>query len=182
MIYGGIDNGNSGAIVARRHTGEILHAEPMPTMNVGAGKKTKIIYDHAAILCVLRLLAALDTDLYFVLEKAQPMPGQGVTSMFNYGGGYHAMKMALLAVKIPFDVVHPATWQKKILHGIEGGDTKTRAILKVQRALPELSLLATPRSRKPHEGLADAACMMLYAEQSRPHNPSSGRLPPPPGK
>ena len=168
MIYGGIDPGNQGAIVARRWGGDVVHCEKMPIVNIGRGKKNRWVLDDAALLATLRMIRHLDDDLHFIIEKAQPMPGQGVVSMFNYGGQYHALKMALLACGIPFDVTHPKSWQKKVLHGIEGTDTKARAILKVQRSLPEVNLLPTPRSRKPSEGIADAACMMLYAEHIRP--------------
>lgn len=186
MIYGGIDPGNRGAIVARRWGGEIVHCETLPLLNVGKGKGNKWVLDHASVLAILRTLAHLDDDLFFVLEKAQSMPDQGVSSVFQYGEGYGALKMALMAVGIPFDVVHPTRWQKVVLHGIEGESTKARAILKVQRSMPDVNLLATVRSRKPHEGLADAACMMDYAEHLRPMTEQDvfrarrRALPPPP--
>jgi|15BtaG_2_1085339.scaffolds.fasta_scaffold00166_15 hypothetical protein len=170
MIYIGIDPGVSGAIVALDHDHKVRVCVRMPVLNIGKKGKTKNILDDAGVLAELRSIKAQaehhGVATFTVLEKSQAMPGQGVTSMFNYGGVYHALKMALTAVELPFDVVHPRRWQKKILYGIEGGDTKMRAVLKVQRSLPLLALVP-PRCRKPHEGIADAACMALYAKHLR---------------
>lgn len=167
MIHGGIDVGNEGAIVACWPDNSIALCEPMPTINVGTTKKKKMMYDEVAILRFLRTIRAMDDDVFFVLEKAQAMPKQGVSSVFNYGTGYGVLRMGLLACSIPFDLCHPTHWQKPVLYGIEGSNTKARAILKVQRSLPDIPLIQ-PRCRTPHKGIADAACMMLHARTLRP--------------
>ena len=172
MIYGGMDPGNKGAIVAMDHNRETVYQSDIPLLNIGKGKKNKWVIDPVGLMNRLRdvrdLAAERGERLFFVLEKAQTMaPGGGgrspasPRSMFQYGRGYGMMEMALIALEIPHETIHPRTWGSKILKGVEGKDTKARAILRIQRAVPSLDL--TPgRKRVPQDGLADAGCMCLY--------------------
>ena len=188
-VYIGIDNGADGAIAAfdGRANGRAIRVDLMPTLDVGvlrSGKRgTKRMLDHAAILGLLRDRATgtLDGDVFAVLEKAQPFPKEGIATSFNAGASYGAIQMALTALRIPFEIVPPKMWQAIILKGVDGTDTKMRAILKARRTFPDLDL--TPgRMRKPHTGIADAACMALYAAILRPVSVQilPPRLPPPP--
>ena len=166
MIRIGIDNGANGAIVALDADYQIALAELMPVLKAGvvrAGKRgTKRVLDMRSVCNLFVELRESDKDVFAVLEHAQTFPGEGVSTAFNAGRSYGAMEMALVCSKIPYDIVRPRQWQKEILKGIEGTDTKVKSILKCQRRLPQLDL--TPgKKRKPHDGLADAACMALYA-------------------
>lgn len=49
-----------------------------------------------------------------VVEVVHAMPGQGVTSMFTFGRGYGAVRMAALACGFRLQEVQPATWQKML--------------------------------------------------------------------
>lgn len=173
MIRIGIDNGLDGAIVALDSYRPIL-AEPMPTLK-GRGNKRSI--NMHRVHEILRMYAGM-ADVFAVLEQAQAMPKQGGVSMFNYGVGYGAMQMALLALGIPHEIVNPKVWQKDV--GIKKGDTKGQAIAIVQRRIPQLDL--TPGAKRvPHNGLADAACMALHGYTLRPLvNPRRNPPPPPP--
>ena len=166
MIRIGIDNGADGGIVALGAKGELIDGVIMPTMDVGVMRKgkrgKKRLLNMNEVHRLFREWRESDNDVYAVLEHAQVFPGEGRSTAFNAGRGYGAMEMALVATGIPYEIVRPRSWQKEILKGIEGCDTKARAILKVQRAVPNLNLLPG-RKRKPHTGLADAACMALYA-------------------
>ena len=178
MIYGGMDPGNKGAIVAMDHNRVTVYQSDIPLLNIGKGKKNKWVIDPVGLMKRLRevrdFAAAHNEALFFVLEKAQTMaPGGGgrspasPRSMFQYGRGYGMMEMALIALEIPHETIHPRTWGAKILKGVEGGDTKSRAILRVQRAVPSLDL--TPGAKRvPQDGLADAGCMCLYGMVLRP--------------
>ncbi len=53
-----------------------------------------------------------DCTVEAAIEKVHAMPGQGVTSMFNFGKGYGALRMALIGAGIPFRDVTPQAWQK----------------------------------------------------------------------
>lgn len=181
MLYGGIDNGNRGALVlVSLPEYKIVEAYEMPVMNVGKGKQNKWIVEKGAVVSILGGWLSLRQPLFVVLEKAQPMPKQGVTSTFKTGRDYGIMEMALLALGIPHEIVPGQTWQSQVLKGIEGGDTKARAILKAQRTFPDLNLMPG-RKRKPHDGLADATCMAIYATMLRPPvNLVRKKTPPPP--
>lgn len=187
MIRVGIDNGAEGAIVALRGNGTVLLCELMPTMDIGVRRKgkvgTKRVLDHGALLCIFKELRARSSDVFAVLEQAQPFPKEGVATSFNAGSSYGAIQMALHCAGLPFEIIPPQRWQKAILSGVEGADTKMRAVLRARRSFPGLNL--TPGNlRKPHTGIADAACMALYAEKLRSAAPLSlgkpALTPPPP--
>jgi crossover junction endodeoxyribonuclease RuvC len=95
------------------------------------------------------------------IEFVAARPGQGVCSMFSFGfstGGLHGVARALnLVVK----TVQPRKWQKTLM-----GDAKHEkedTIRFVQEKYPEVNLLATKRSKKPHDGMADAIGITTYA-------------------
>jgi crossover junction endodeoxyribonuclease RuvC len=165
----GIDNGANGAIVAVRANLEPFAVEPMPVVNVGVtrnGKRgTKRILDMPRVVSLLReIQAEAGGGLFACLEHAQVFPGEGRSTAFTAGRSYGALEMALTALAIPYEIVRPRTWQKVVLKGVEGVDTKARAVLKCQRVFPTINL--TPgRRRKPMDGIADAACLALYGAQ-----------------
>ena len=89
------------------------------------------------------------------------MPGQGVNSMFNFGMNYGFIRGLLEANEIPYQVVRPQDWKK------EFGVTKDKntSIEVCKRLFPQVSLLATERSRKENDGLAEAILMACYAKR-----------------
>ena len=169
MIRIGIDNGAKGAIVVIDGKRKAVQVEPMPVINVGVirkGKKgTKNILDMVQVLSILlKAKTASRGNVFAVLEHAQVFPGEGRSTAFTAGRGYGAMEMALVSLGIPYEIVRPRKWQTEILKGVEGADTKARSVIKCRRLFPDIDL--TPgRRRKPMDGIADAACMALYALQ-----------------
>jgi putative intracellular protease/amidase len=165
MIRIGIDNGADGGIVALKQKNELIEGVIMPTLDVGVmrgGKRgKKRILNMNEVHRLFKEWRKADKDVFAILEHAQVFPGEGRSTAFTAGRNYGAIEMALVATGIPYAIVRPRAWQKEILNGIEGCDTKARAILKSQRTVPELNLLPG-KKRKPHTGLADAACLALY--------------------
>ena len=47
-----------------------------------------------------------------VVEQVNAMPGQGVTSMFNFGQTFGAIKGISAALKLPIFFVRPSKWKK----------------------------------------------------------------------
>ena len=157
----GIDPGKDGALVAIHFDGKIRRVElTKEQFTIPIGKGSRREYDAAAMgNCLVELHAVYGIDLV-VIEKQQAMPGQGSTSMFSIGLGYGLWLGAISTLGIPVQIVHPRTWQKRILRDVPG-EGKGRAVLLCKQRLPELDL--TPgRKRKPHDGIADAACMSLF--------------------
>ena len=165
----GIDNGAKGAIVVIDGKRRAVQVEPMPVINVGVTRKgkrgTKNILDMVRVLSILAEAKRKSKgDIFAVLEHAQVFPGEGRSTAFTAGRGYGALEMALVSLSIPYEIVRPRKWQSEVLKGIEGADYKARSVLKCRRVFPDIDL--TPgRRRKPMDGIADAACMALYAER-----------------
>jgi len=166
MLRIGIDNGADGGIVVIDGKMKIVSAEVMPVMDVGVTRNgrrgRKRVLDMRLTMRLFREWKEADEDIFAVLEHAQVFPGEGRSTAFNAGRSYGAMEMALVASGIPYDIVRPRKWQTEVLKGVQGQDTKARAVAKCQRELPDLEL-TWGRRRKPHSGLADAACMALHA-------------------
>ena len=151
MIVIGIDPGLSGGI-AILQPGAFPEAFPMPT--VSEGKKRG--------LDLQRLRGLLLGASMYAIEKAQPMPKQGVTSCFNYGKVYGVL-MAMSWMNGSVIEVRPQEWQREFgITRASGG--KERAISVAMKLFPGTSLLATERCRKAHDGMADA---LLIAEWCR---------------
>lgn len=144
-----IDPGLKGAIAFMSEDNIDTHV--MPTID-----------NQLDIHAVCELLLEAKIDLC-VLEKVGAMPKQGVTSMFNFGKTCGLLEGALAAYRIPYVLVAPQTWQKVMLKDVKGEDPKKRALLACKRMYPNLNLLATERSKVPHDGIVDAVLMAKYA-------------------
>ena len=103
----------------------------------------------------------LSANYIVFIEKAQAMPRQGVSSMFRYGQSYGELLGACAAVGMPVVQVSPQTWQKYAYRGISG-EGKARSFEACKRLLPHHNLVLSG-CRKPHDGLADALLIGLWA-------------------
>jgi crossover junction endodeoxyribonuclease RuvC len=61
------------------------------------------------------------------IEQVHAMPGQGVTSMFNFGANYGAIGGALGALGIPVHTVTPGKWKKTAGLNADKGASRQRA-------------------------------------------------------
>lgn len=160
MIVIGIDNGLDGGVVCLRpQTGKLLRAV---TPTLGTGKRS---LDLVAMSRLLRAMVVTGEDAVAFLERAQAMPGQGVTSMFSIGFGFGAWQGLLTGLAIPFELVTPRKWQGEMFSGVNRDDTKQASALVAQRLFPEVDWRASTRCRKPHDGLTDAACIAEYGRR-----------------
>ena len=158
MVIIGVDPGKKGGIAVIGENKEIISLTPMPLI----GGKT---IDANALA---NLFEVADSVMY--IEKVNAMPKQGVVSMFNFGFGCGLIEGIAAAFSIPYYKITPQTWMKIMHRGCDGKlDTKSRSIQVVKRQFPNLSLLATPRSKKDHDGMAEALLIALYGlGQERP--------------
>ena len=102
------------------------------------------------------------SNIVAAVEKVSAMPGQGVVSMFNFGKSAGFIEGVLTAVGIPFQLVTPQKWKSDF--GLNSDKTRSIAICK--QLFPGVNLLATPRSFKESDGMAES---MLLAEYARRH-------------
>ena len=128
MLIIGIDPGVSGSICFFRD-GKILDAIEMPVMN--EGKKNKKQVNGAQIYNEItkKINSNSETKIRVVIEHVTAMPGQGVTSMFNFGQSFGVLKGICSAMRLPMFFVRPAKWKKFYnLINSEKDASRTRAI------------------------------------------------------
>ena len=128
MLVIGIDPGISGSICFFQD-GKIIDVVEMPTMT--EGKKNKKQVNGAQIFNeISERIKKLDKrDIKIVIEQVSAMPGQGVTSMFNFGQSYGILKGICSAMQLPMYFVRPAKWKKYFnLINSEKDASRTRAI------------------------------------------------------
>ena len=75
-------------------------------------------------------------EIAVVVEQVNAMPGQGVTSMFNFGQTFGAIKGVCAALKLPIFFVRPSKWKK---HFELINSSKDSSRTKVIEMYPDLS-------------------------------------------
>ena len=128
MLIIGIDPGISGSICFFQD-GKIIDVVEMPTMT--EGKKNKKQVNGSQIFNEISLqIKKLDkNDIKVVIEQVSAMPGQGVTSMFNFGQSFGILKGICSAMQLPMYFVRPAKWKKYFnLINSEKDASRTKAI------------------------------------------------------
>ena len=113
MLIIGIDPGINGAICLFKD-GKIVDVFEMPKMAVG--KKNKSQVNASQIFNEVQKAIEIEgedkTKVIAVIEQVSAMPGQGVTSMFNFGQSFGVLKGIFSAMQIPMDFVSPVKWKK----------------------------------------------------------------------
>ena len=128
MLIIGIDPGISGSICFFQD-GEIQDVIEMPTMT--EGKKNKKQVNGSQIFNeILERIKKIDKkNIKVVIEQVSAMPGQGVTSMFNFGQSFGILKGICSAMQLPMYFVRPTKWKKYFnLINSEKDASRTRAI------------------------------------------------------
>jgi crossover junction endodeoxyribonuclease RuvC len=105
----GIDPGLSGAIAVLENN-KVLSIFDMPVMS--EGKKNKRQLNSAQLVQLLKDNIFKNEEVSVVVEQVNAMPGQGVTSMFNFGQTFGAIKGISAALELPIFFVRPAKWKK----------------------------------------------------------------------
>ena len=128
MLIIGIDPGISGSICFFQD-GKIVDVLEMPTMT--EGKKNKKQVNGSQIFNeISEKIKKLDKkEIKVVIEQVSAMPGQGVTSMFNFGQSFGILKGICSAMQLPMYFVRPAKWKKYFnLINSEKDASRTKAI------------------------------------------------------
>ena len=105
----GIDPGLSGAIAVLEKN-KVLNIFEMPVMS--EGKKNKRQLNSAQLVKLLKENISDGEEVFVVVEQVNAMPGQGVTSMFNFGQTFGAIKGICAALGLPIFFVRPSKWKK----------------------------------------------------------------------
>ena len=154
MIIVGIDPGIAGAICFFSD-GKVIDVIDMPTM--AEGKKNKKQVNGAQIYNeFLKRIDKKDDEIRVVIEQVSAMPGQGVTSMFNFGQSFGILKGICSAMQLPMFFVRPAKW-KKYFNLINSQKDASRT-----RAIEIFPYFSTQLSKKKDSNKADAILIASF--------------------
>ena len=163
MIIVGIDPGIAGAICFFSN-GNVIDVIDMPTM--AEGKKNKKQINGRQIFNEITSIKNkfLNENIIVVVEQVSAMPGQGVTSMFNFGQSFGVVKGICSAMELPIYYVRPARW-KKYFNLINSEKDASRT--KVIEMFPNIS---HKFSKKKDNNKADAVLIAQFFENTRENN------------
>ena len=155
MLIIGIDPGISGSICFFED-GKIIEVVEMPTMTEGKKNKKQVngsqIYNEIS----KRIKNFDKKDIKVIIEQVSAMPGQGVTSMFNFGQSYGILKGICAAMQLSMYLVRPAKCKKYFnLINSEKDASRTKAI----EIFPYFS---SNLSKKKDSNKADAILIASY--------------------
>ena len=128
MLIIGIDPGISGSICFFQN-GVIKDVVEMPTMTEGKKNKKQVNGSQVFNEILERTNKIDKKSIKIVIEQVSAMPGQGVTSMFNFGQSFGILKGICSAMQLPMYFVRPAKWKKYFnLINSEKDASRTKAI------------------------------------------------------
>ena len=158
MLIIGIDPGISGSICFFKD-GRILEVIEMPVMTEGKKNKKQVngaqIYNE-----FLKRINKKEDEIRVVIEQVSAMPGQGVTSMFNFGQSFGILKGICSAMQLPMFFVRPAKW-KKYFNLINSQKDASRT-----RAIEIFPYFSTQLSKKKDSNKADAILIASFYHET----------------
>ena len=158
MITIGIDPGISGAIVILKDK-KVFKMFDMPVM--AEGKKNKRQINSAQLVNIIQESIEGYEEIAVVVEQVNAMPGQGVTSMFNFGQTFGAIKGVCAALKLPIYFVRPSKWKKYFeLINSSKDSSRTKAI----EMYPKLS---NQLAKKKDVNKSDAILIARFFSETR---------------
>ena len=158
MIIIGIDPGLSGAIAVLEYK-NVNKIFDVPTM--AEGKKNKRQLNSALLVELLKENIKNNHEIMVVIEQVNAMPGQGVTSMFNFGQTFGAIKGVCAALELPIFFVRPSKWKKHFeLINSSKDSSRTKAI----EMYPKLS---NQLSKKKDVNKSDAILIARFFSETR---------------
>ena len=149
----GIDPGLSGGIAVLDDL-KIYDIFDMPIMS--EGKKNKNQLNSAQLVNIINEHVLKNEDTFVIVEQVSAMPGQGVTSMFNFGQTFGSIKGICAALKLPIFYVRPAKWKK---HFELINSSKDASRTKVIEIFPYIS---SELSKKKDSNKADAVLIASF--------------------
>ena len=158
MLVIGIDPGLSGAIAILEDK-KVLNILDMPVMT--EGKKNKRQINSAQLVNIIKKNIYKTDEISVVVEQVNAMPGQGVTSMFNFGQTFGAIKGVCAALELPIFFIRPSKWKKHFeLINSSKDASRTKAI----EMYPSLS---DKLSKKKDVNKSDAILIARYYIETR---------------
>tara|TARA_Y100000817_G_C16568470_1_gene416459 strand:- start:40 stop:525 length:486 start_codon:yes stop_codon:yes gene_type:complete len=154
----GVDPGLSGAIAILENN-RVKELFDMPVMS--DGKKNKRQLNSAHLVKIIKDNIKDSEDTVMVVEQVNAMPGQGVTSMFNFGQTFGAIKGICAALGLPIFFVRPAKW-KKYFELINSSKDASRT-----KAIEMYPYISEKLSKKKDVNKSDAILIARYFNETR---------------
>ena len=155
MLIIAIDPGISGSLCFFED-GKIIDIIEMPSMTDGKKNKRQVngaqIYNEIS----LRIKNFQKENIKVVIEQVSAMPGQGVTSMFNFGQSFGVLKGVCSAMQLPMYFVRPAKW-KKYFNLINSKKDASRT-----KAIEIFPYISAQLSKKKDSNKADAILLASF--------------------
>lgn len=136
----GIDPGVRGALAFGNRNAVTVYLMPI-------NRKREISAEH------LRSILEYERPDMAIVERVHSRPHNGVKAMFSFGMGYGLVLGLLTALRVPYQLVLPRRWKMSL--GIKD------SIAYCRQHWPHVDLVP-PRCRNPHDGIADAVCILDY--------------------
>jgi crossover junction endodeoxyribonuclease RuvC len=151
----GIHGGLAVVEILQGTTPQLIDAIDIPTIGVGAKERV----DSIAVSTWIKK----HRPDHAVIERAQAMPKQGVSSGFKYGRAVGALEAAIASCEIPVTIVEPVAWKRT--HGLIGvrGDKESSR----QRALQLFPAAHSLFARRKDHGRAEAALIAVTFDNMR---------------
>ena len=157
----GIDPGLSGAIAILEDK-KVVGIFDMPVM--AEGKKNKRQLNSAQLVNIIKENIGNNDETAVVVEQVNAMPGQGVTSMFNFGQTFGAIKGVCAALELPIFFVRPSKW-KKHFELINSSKDSSRT-----KAIEMYPYLSNQLSKKKDVNKSDAILIARFYNDTRLNN------------
>ena len=155
MLIIGIDPGISGAICFFEN-GQVNEIINMPVMADGKKNKRQINGPQTYNEILRRIKNYPKKDITVVIEQVSAMPGQGVTSMFNFGQSFGVIKGICSAMQLSMFFIRPAKWKKYF------GLIKTEKDASRTKVIEIFPYISSELSRKKHSNKADAVLIASF--------------------
>jgi len=155
MLIIGIDPGISGAICFFED-GQVKEIIDMPVMADGKKNKRQVNGPQTYNEISKRINKFPKKDIIVVIEQVSAMPGQGVTSMFNFGQSFGVLKGICSAMQLSMHFVRPAKWKKYF------GLIKTEKDASRTKVIEIFPYISSQLSRKKDSNKADAILIASF--------------------
>ena len=155
MLIIGIDPGISGAICFFED-GQVKEIIDMPVMADGKKNKRQINGPQVYNEILKRINRFQKKDIIVVIEQVSAMPGQGVTSMFNFGQSFGVLKGICSAMQLSMFFIRPAKWKKYF------GLIKTEKDASRTKVIEIFPYISSQLSRKKDSNKADAVLIASF--------------------
>ena len=159
MLTIGIDPGISGAICFMENS-KIIEVIDMPSMAEGKKNKKQVNGSQVFNEITKHVKDKESNEVKVVIEHVSAMPGQGVTSMFNFGQSFGILKGICSAMNLSMHFVRPVKW-KKHFNLINSSKDASRT-----KAIEIFPYFSKNLSKKKDANKADAILIASYFEET----------------